>query len=95
MAQTTCKNCGYPWSTYSACPNCGSKAPNFDSSKDDPKGMGCFILGIFCLIVIVAIVNVFSRGFIYDSGSKIIVGALLLGLFILVKSQNNNKKNTK
>jgi hypothetical protein len=92
MAQTTCKNCGYPWSTYSACPNCGSKAPNFDSSKDDPKGMGCYILFIVGLIIIVAIVNVFSEGFIYDSGIKIVVGGLLLGLFILLKSQNNQKK---
>jgi hypothetical protein len=92
MSQITCKKCGYPWSTYTACPNCGSKVPNFDSKKDDPKGMGCFILFIVGLIIIVAIVNVFSQGFIYDSGSKIVVGGLLLGLFILLKSQNNQKK---
>jgi|688.fasta_scaffold216849_2 hypothetical protein len=91
MSQITCKKCGYPWSTYTACPNCGSKVPNFDSKKNDPKGMGCFILFIVALIVIVAIVNVFSRGFIYNSGVTIVVVGLILGLFILLMSQNKKK----
>jgi hypothetical protein len=91
MSQITCKKCGYPWSTYTACPNCGSKVPNFDSKKNDPKGMGCFILFIVALIVIVAIVNVFSRGFIYKSGVTIVVVGLILGLFILLMSQNKKK----
>ena len=91
MSQITCKKCGYPWSTYTACPNCGSKVPNFDSKKNDPKGMGCFILFIVALIVIVAIVNVFSRGFIYNSGVTIVVVGLILGLFVLLMSQNKKK----
>jgi len=91
MSQITCKKCGYPWSTYIACPNCGSKVPNFDSKKNNPKGMGCFILFIVALIVIVAIVNVFSRGFIYNSGVTIVVVGLILGLFILLMSQNKKK----
>jgi len=95
MSQVTCKNCGYPWSTYNVCPNCGSKAPNFDITKDEPKGMGCFILFIVVLILIVAIGGVFSPGFIYDSGVTIIVVGLLLGTFILVGSQNNSKKKPK
>ena len=91
MSQITCKKCGYPWSTYTACPNCGSKVPNFDSKKNDPKGMGCFILFIVALIVIFAIVNVFSRGFIYNSGVTIVVVGLILGLFVLLMSQNKKK----
>lgn len=91
MAQTTCKNCGYPWSTYSACPNCGSKSPSTDT-KNQPKGLGCFILGIFCLILIAAIGEAFSYGFMDDYGSTIIVVGTVIGLFILVKSQNNQKK---
>jgi hypothetical protein len=91
MSQIICKKCGYHWSTYTACPNCGSKVPNFDSKKNDPKGMGCFILFIVALIVIVAIVNVFSRGFIDNSGVTIVVVGLILGLFILLMSQNKKK----
>jgi hypothetical protein len=54
--------------------------------------LGCFILGIFCLILISAIGEAFSYGFMDDYGSTIIVVGTVIGLFILVKSQNNQKK---
>jgi len=92
MSQVTCKNCGYPWATYSACSNCGSKSPSFDSKKNQPKGMGCFIAFIVGLVLVVAIGDSFYTGFMYDTGPTIIIGGIVLGLFILVKSQNSNNK---
>ena len=54
--------------------------------------MGCFIAFIVGLVLVVAIGDSFYTGFMYDTGPTLIIGGIVLGLFILVKSQNSNNK---
>ena len=95
MSQLKCKNCGYPWSTYKSCPNCGSKVPYTDTKKNQPTGMGCFILFLGALVLTLGIGETISKGFIYNSGTTIIVVCVIVGLLILVQAQNKNKQNPK
>jgi hypothetical protein len=87
-----CIHCNYPYTTFSKCPNCGSKDPDGSSSR-----FSFFIIAILFLVILFLSPGIFITSFIhYFLGFEtniIWFSSILISLFILGYLYFNYKEN--
>lgn len=78
MAQIKCTNCGYPWSTYKSCPNCGTINPSGADLKPSEKNI---VKKVIIFLIVGIIIMAGLQATIVDFGDYI--GHFLIGLIIV------------